>query len=60
MLEIGWFGAVGATGTGHALAQAAFLKKVAFESAQLLIEEVVGELDQACKCPTPQGTVVYA
>ena len=40
------FGAGGQTGAGHALAQAAFFEKILFQSAELLVEQVVGHFDQ--------------
>jgi hypothetical protein len=36
-------------GTGHALAQAAFLEEIPFEALELLVEQVVGLVDEANK-----------
>jgi hypothetical protein len=40
-------GTGGQSGPGHALPQAAFFEEVLFESPELLVEQVVGLLDQA-------------
>ncbi len=40
-------GTAGEAGAGHALAQAAFLEKVLFEALDLLVEQVIGLMDQA-------------
>jgi hypothetical protein len=41
------FRSVGEPGAGHAFAEAAFHDKIPFETAELLVEEIVGQLDQA-------------
>lgn len=47
-LMIPWLGlAVFKSRSGHAFPDAAFLDEVAFESANLLIEQVIGLVDQA-------------
>ena len=39
--------AVREAGAGHALAQAALVQEILFQSAELLVEQVVGLVDQA-------------
>src|SRR5437899_13085736 len=41
------FGAGGEAGAGHALAQAALFQKILFQPFELLVEQVVGLVDQA-------------
>ena len=46
---VGLFGALGEAGAGHAFAEAAFLQEILFEPPELLVEQVVGLVDQANK-----------
>ena len=42
-----FFVAAGESCAGHALAQASFFEKIAFEASELLVEQVVCDLDEA-------------
>jgi len=41
------FGAVGQPGAGHALAQAALFQEISLQAAELLVQQIIGHLDQA-------------
>ena len=41
------FGPMGEAGAGHALAQAAFVQEIAFQAAELAVEQVGGDFDEA-------------
>ena len=47
MMALVVFAAGGEAGAAHAFAQAAFFQEIPFEAAELLVEQVVGELDEA-------------